>query len=538
MKPLSTPFTTFTDRMRGRGNKALYIEYAITICCGLGSMLFGYDQGVFGGLLDSTSFMARFPSISNGNSTLQGFTVAVYEIGCAIGALSVVLWGDRYGRRATVVYGMIVLAIGAVLQFLSYGLPQMIVGRIVTGIGNGLTTSVLPMWNGECARDHSRGRAVMWQLNINIFGIALAYWVDYGLNQSSATMDTEWSWRFPLALQVVFAAGTILLVCFLPESPRFLVMKNRLAEARDVMDMLSTIEDAQQRKAVVDEKMFAIEHALDEESVAVTRSWTQCFTQGKPRYFQRMVLAIVALCMLQLSGINLITYYAPVIFQDTIGMSRNTSLLVTGFNGLAYWLCTFIPLPLIDRLGRRPLMLFAAVGQTITMAILAAMIADGSSKAKGYVAAALLFVFNGFFAVGFCGIPFLLPMELTPLATRAKSVAIATACFWSCNFFVVMISPVLIARIKWGTYVLWTGTNLAFIPLIYFFIPETLNAALEDIDTLFETSSTWIMGPGSRRRLAKIVASREAAQAMHVEMAQSGGKDAEDVQAEQAGNRA
>jgi hypothetical protein len=94
MKPLSTPFTTFTDRMRGRGNKALYIEYAITICCGLGyvrrelvvllitdharsSMLFGYDQGVFGGLLDGASFMARFPSISNGNSTLQGFTVGV-----------------------------------------------------------------------------------------------------------------------------------------------------------------------------------------------------------------------------------------------------------------------------------------------------------------------------------------------------------------------------------------------------------------------------------------------------------------------------
>jgi hypothetical protein len=116
-----------------------------------------------------------------------------------------------------------------------------------------------------------------------------------------------------------------------------------------------------------------------------------------------------------------------------------------------------------------------------------------------------------------------------------------------------MISPVLIERIKWGTYVLWTGTNLVFIPLIYFFskshtphpdtrspvsVPETLNAALEDIDTLFETSSTWIMGPGSRRRLAEIVASREAAQAMHVEMAQTGGKGAEDIQAEQEEMRA
>lgn len=133
------------------------------------------------------------------------------------------------------------------------------------------------------------------------------------------------------------------------------------------------------------------------------------------------------------------------------------------------------------------------------------------------------------------GIPFLLPVELTPLKTRAKSVAIATGFFWLCNFFVVMISPVLIARIKYGTYILWAGTNFVFIPLIYFLskfpprvatrlfvlprpfsftkphtaVPETMKANLEDIDILFERNPTWIIGPGSRKKLAAIVRERE-----------------------------
>lgn len=165
-------------------------------------------------------------------------------------------------------------------------------------------------------------------------------------------------------------------------------------------------------------------------------------------------------------------------------MSRETSLLLSGINGLEYWLATFIPIPLIDRLGRRPILLFSAIGQTISMAILAATIAYPDNKAAGYVAAVFLFVFNTFFGIGFDGISFLLPVELTPLQTRGKSVSIATGVFWLCSklfiqmmdgsnltmtdFFVVMISPVLINNIQWGTYVLWTCTNFSFIPLIYF----------------------------------------------------------------------
>ncbi|OQE32016.1 hypothetical protein PENSTE_c001G04509 [Penicillium steckii] len=513
MKPFSAPYSVLTDRLRGRGESSKWIEYLITTTCAIGNMLFGYDQGVMGGFLTSAPFEKTFPSISStGSSTLQGFTVAVYEIGCAVGALSVIFAGDRFGRRTTVIYGQMILIVGSILQFTSYSLAQLIVGRIVTGIGNGMAVAVLPTWNGECSRPTARGRAVMWQLNVNIFGIAVAYWVDYGVNQSSLTVNTDWSWRFPLSLQVVFSILTIIMAFFLPDSPRALVKQGRMGEARDVIDMLSLESDAETREDAINFSMSIIETSLLEEAES-NSSWGDIFTQGRPRFFQRLCLATMSLAMMQLSGINLITYYAPTIFQNTLGMTREMSLLLSGINGIEYWLSTFIPIPLIDRLGRRPMFLFAAVGQCISMAVLAATIAYPNDKAAGYCAAVFLFVFNTVSGIGFQGNSFLLPVELTPLQTRGKSVSIATGIFWLCNFFVVMISPVLISKIQWGTYVLWTGTNLCFIPMIYFLIPETQNATLEDVSALFEQSETWLIGPGSKKRLAQIVANREAIEA-------------------------
>ncbi|KAI1339974.1 general substrate transporter [Xylariaceae sp. FL0016] len=512
MKPISAPFTVFTDRLRGRGEKSKWIEYMITVACAIGNMLFGYDQGVMGGFLTSKPFERTFPEISNGNTTLQGFTVAVYEIGCAAGALSVILGGDRFGRRITVMLGQTILIAGSILQASSYSLAQLIVGRVVTGIGNGMAVAVLPTWNGECSRAENRGRAVLWQLNVNILGIAIAYWVDYGVNQSSATVDTDWSWRFPLALQIIFAVTTIVLALFLPESPRVLIRLGRIEEARDVMDMLSLVEDPILRAEETNLALSFVKQNLDEEA-ETNSSWGDIFTQGRPRFFQRLTLAVVSLCMLQISGVNLITYYAPVIFQETLGMSRNLSLLITGFNGLEYWLATFIPIPLVDRVGRRPIMLVCAVGQCASMATLAGCIAYPDNKMAGEVAAAFLFIFNTFLAVGFDGIPFLLPVELTPLQTRGKSVAIANGCFWLFNFLIVMVSPVMISNIKYGTYIVWAITNFCFIPIVYFFIPETARASLEDIDVFFEENPEWIIGPGSSKKVAAIMANREATEA-------------------------
>ncbi|KAK7051554.1 hypothetical protein VNI00_004533 [Paramarasmius palmivorus] len=499
MRPIDQPYTFLINRV-----SAVWLLRAITIACGSGFMLFGYDQGVLGGLLTGTPFQAQFPALTT-NSTLQGATVAIYEIGCAFGALGIFFWGEKLGRRRGIIYGMVILSIGAILQFMSYGLAQMIVGRIVTGLGNGMTTSTIPVWHSETSMSHNRGRNVCIELGVNIFGVMLAYWVDYGLRNN----ETGYQWRLPLALQVVFAVVTIFFVCFLPESPRWLANQGRVEEAREVIFMLETLEGDAREKAT-DVRLESILEAIRVERAAGTSSFKDCFRNGEQRFLHRVLLGCGSQMMQQVSGINLITYYAPVIFQKSVGLSRDRSLLLSGFNGLAYFVSSLVPIPLIERLGRRKLMLFGAVGMSICMALLAAMTEDTENFAKGVVASVCLFLFNFFFSVGWLAIPWLYPAEIAPLQIRAKAAALSTATNWLFTFLVVMITPVAIDSIAWKTYIVWACTNFVFVPITYFFYVETTGQTLEDIDLLFEGETSWVLGPSSARRAAEIRARRRA----------------------------
>lgn len=177
-------------------------------------------------------------------------------------------------------------------------------------------------------------------------------------------------------------------------------------------------------------------------------------------------------------------YYAPVIFQQSVGLPRDISLLLAGFNGIAYFISSLVPIWIIDRLGRRKLMLFAAGGQAVCMAILAGTVSNGS-KPAGIVAVVMLFLFNFFFAVGLLAIPWLLPAEYAPLAIRTRAAALASASNWIFTFLVVEITPVSIKNIQWRTYIYFAVFNAFFLPLVYFFYPETQNLSLEQIDRLF-----------------------------------------------------
>jgi MFS family permease len=146
------------------------LQYRITAACGAGFLLFGYDQGVFGGLLDNESFLGTF---GFPGSTIQGQIVATYDIGCIIGTLISMYAGDKLGRRRSILIGCGILLIGAIIQTASYSLAQMIVGRVVAGIGNGMNTIAIPIWQTETARPKDRGKLIVFQLVTNIFGIVI-----------------------------------------------------------------------------------------------------------------------------------------------------------------------------------------------------------------------------------------------------------------------------------------------------------------------------------------------------------------------------
>ncbi|SPO00376.1 probable sugar transporter [Cephalotrichum gorgonifer] len=475
------------------------LNWAITATAGSGFLLFGYDQGVMSGLLTGEAFTRTFPEMDtteggSGSASLQGTVVAIYEIGCFFGAIAVLLWGERLGRRWCIMIGCIVLCIGGALQATASTIPHMIVGRIVAGLGNGFNTSTIPVWHSELMLASNRGKGLCIELAINIFGVMTAYWVDYGM--SHVLNDSQF--RFPLALQCLFAIVTFLGIIVLPESPRWLVAHDRHDEARHVLwSVHKNAKSIQGDDERILKQLTEIQDAIDEErNAARGSSWKILFTNGEQKFFYRTMLGIGGQFMQQLSGINLITYYLPVIFQQSIGMSQNLSLLLAGFNGIAYFLSSMVPIWIIDKLGRRKLMLFAAGGQAACMAVLAGTVSDGG-QAAGYVAAVMLFLFNFFFAVGLLAIPWLLPAEYAPLAIRTKAAALATASNWIFTFLVVEITPVSIKNIGYNTYTYFAVFNFFFLPLIYFFYPETRRLSLEQIDKLFTGDKVMLHWTGS-----------------------------------------
>ncbi|OWZ61131.1 hypothetical protein AYX14_06409 [Cryptococcus neoformans] len=488
--------------------KGRAVNWAITACCGSAFLLFGYDQGVMSGLLTGSAFTQQFPEIDttdggNGSASLQGTVVAIYEIGCLFGSLFTFFFGEKLGRRRCIMLGCTVLIIGATLQTASFGIPQLIVGRIITGLGNGVNTSTVPVWHSETTQATNRGRALAIELAINIFGVMTAYWIDYGMS----FVNNPAQFRAPLAIQLLFAIVTILLVLVLPESPRWLLKHGREDEALEVLNQLS-LATGDVRIDSVNLEYAQIRLALEEEMAATVRDKNgnpvsavrACFTIGRERYFYRVMLGVGSQFMQQLCGINLITYYAPVIFEQSVGLSRDISLLMSGFNGIAYFLSSLIPIWTIDRIGRRKLMLFAAIGQCACMAILAGT-TSVSFKGTGIVAATMLFLFNFFFAVGLLAIPWLLPSEYAPLPIRASAAALASASNWIFTFLVVEITPVSISSIGYKTYIYFCVFNACFIPLIYFFYPETAKLSLEQIDLLFTGEKVLRVLPDELRKL-------------------------------------
>ncbi|KUL83984.1 hypothetical protein ZTR_07070 [Talaromyces verruculosus] len=461
------------------------LNWAITATAGSGFLLFGYDQGVMSGLLTGDAFTRVFPSIdttNGGSSTVQGTVVAIYEIGCFFGALICMLVGERLGRKKCIAIGCVVLSIGAALQASAYSLAQLIVGRVVAGLGNGMNTSTIPVWHSELMSANNRGKGLCIELAINIFGVALSYWIDYGMS----FVNNESQFRFPLAFQIFFAILTFAGIVMLPESPRWLVAHDRHDDGKHIIWAVQpNAKEIDINDPKISHDLHEIQRAIAEEREAASQgSYRALLTNGPQRFFYRTMLGIGGQFMQQLSGINLITYYAPVIFQTSVGMSHNLSLLLAGFNGIAYWISSLVPIWLIDRLGRRKLMLFAAGGQCACMGILAGTVSNGG-KAAGIVAIIMLFLFNFFFAVGLLAIPWLLPAEYAPLAIRTRAASLATASNWIFTFLVVEITPVSINSIGYKTYVYFCIFNFFFLPLIYFFYPETRNLSLEDIDTLF-----------------------------------------------------
>jgi len=218
-------------------------------------------------------------------------------------------------------------------------------------------------------------------------------------------------------------------------------------------------------------------------------SYRSLFTGGKTQHFRRMLLGASSQFMQQIGGCNAVIYYFPILFEANLKTSHNLALLLGGVNMIVYAIFATTSWFIIERVGRRNLFLIGTIGQCLSMVLVFACLIPGTqSAAKG--SAVGLFTYIAFFGATWLPLPWLYPAEINPLRTRARANAVSTISNWLFNFLIVMVTPVMIDSIHWGTYLFFACTNACFLPVIWFFYPETAKRSLEEIDILFAKGYT------------------------------------------------
>lgn len=379
------------------------------------------------------------------------------------------------------------------LMATSFSLAQFIVSRVILGLGTGAYLATVPVWQSEISRATKRGAHVVCDGIFLGAGASVALWIDLGC---FFVKDNSVSWRFPLAFQILPLLFVIVFIAVLPESPRWLVKKGRLEEARQI---LAALGDLEPHSDPVNQDIRDIQLSL---SICGTLSWSAMLTMGEQRLFHRTVLAAAGQIFQQLCGINLISMYATTIFEQYLRMNPVNSRILAASMCLMQPLGGSLAFFTIDRAGRRPLMLWSAGGMGICMAILSGTTSVDNTGAL-VVAVIALFVFQFIFTVGYAGLTFLYATEVAPLQLRAAISAVATTAVWLFNFLLAEVTPIGFNSISYRYYIVFAVLNAAIIPTVYFFFPETNGRSLEEIDEIFQLSKNVWDPPKIARRLAQ-----------------------------------
>ncbi|KAJ5998216.1 hypothetical protein N7499_001405 [Penicillium canescens] len=476
---------TTTSGLRGKK-----LHLAITFTSVIGFSLFGYDQGLMSGIISGDQFTKEFPplAIPDPNdkaysahvSVLRGAVTACYELGCFFGAIFTLIWGEKIGRTPLLVSGGVLMIIGTVISTAAFGpqwgLGQFVIGRVISGLGNGMDTATIPVWQSECSRAHNRGFLVCFEGAIIAVGTFVAYWIDFGLSY----VDSSVQWRFPVAFQILFAILVSGGAMMLPESPRWFVMRGHDKEALEVLAQLNdSAIDAED--VLTDFNLMKADLKASEGNKA---SWRELFKFGKTQEFQRMMIGCSGQFFQQFTGCNAAIYYSTLLFEQNLHMKHRLSLILGGVFATVYALATIPSFFMVERVGRRNLFLIGFMGQGLSFIItMGCLIQDNEQNAKGAVVG--IFLFICFFAFTTLPLPWIYPPEINPLRTRTMAAAASTCTNWICNFAVVMFTPVFSDQSGWGIYLFFALVNFVAVPFAWFFYAETAGRDLEEIDIIF-----------------------------------------------------
>ncbi len=431
--------------------------YVVACVAALGGLLFGYDIGIISGAL---LFIENdFPL----TPFLTGVVVSSILIGAVFGAGASGALGDRLGRRKMVLIAAVIFAAGSIGMAFSPTIGVLIFFRIVTGLAVGAASALVPTYISEISPTDLRGSlSSVFQLAITL-GILLAYMVNFALAGAEA-------WRWMLGLAAVPAVVLFVGMYLVPETPRWLIKNNLMDEARAVLRRSRGRQD-------VEQEVKEIQEVEREESQTEARELLAPWVRP-------MLVVGIGLAMLQqFVGINTIIYYAPTIINDT-GLGASASILATVGIGTVNVLFTLVAIWLIDKLGRKNLLLYGLTGMTLGTIILGlGFVLPGLSGVVSYITLGGMLLYIASFAASFGPIVWVMLPEIFPLQIRGSAVGVSSLSNWVANFIVALLFPVLIAALG-ETPVFWGLGVICVLAMIfvYFLVPETMGRSLEEIE--------------------------------------------------------
>ena len=454
--------TTATGGSARQGEVSFFVAMVATIAA-IGGGLFGYDTGVISGAI--LYIKKEFPI----DDTVEGLVVSAVTAGALVSALAAGVLADRSGRRLTNIAAGIVFAVASLLCAVATSVSTLVAGRFLVGCGIGLTSVGGPMYIAEASPARIRGTFVsLFQLAVTV-GILLAYIV-------CALLAPAAAWRSMLGLAafpgLLLAVGML----FMPESPRWLVKHGRRADARAVLAQIDPHGDP-------DAALAQLEHDLAAEGQG---TWSELLRRTlRPALIVGIGLAVFQ----QVTGINAVIYYAPQIFQAAGFTSDVTSLAATTGIGTINVLATFIAIWLVDRAGRKPLLVAGVLGMVTTLTVLGLAfrdVASGAAGSLGLITVVCLAAYIVFFAFSLGPIVWLMISEIYPLRNRAQAMAVSTAANWGANFLVSLTFPILTNRLGSShTFFIYAALGVVTLIFVIARVPETKGKTLEEISALW-----------------------------------------------------
>ena len=454
----------------------------LSVVAALGGFLFGYDTAVISGTIAQVTQLFQLDALQ------QGWYVGCALVGSIVGVLFAGILSDKLGRKLTMVISAVLFSTSALGCALSADFAQLVVYRIIGGVGIGVVSIVSPLYISELAVAQYRGRLVsLYQLAVTV-GFLGAYLVNYQLlawAESGTQLSVDWLnkifitevWRGMLGMETLPAILFFIIIFFIPESPRWLIVRGKELKAVNILEKIyNSITEA---KSQLNET----------KSVLTSETKSEWSLLMKPGIFKAVIIGVCIAILGQFMGVNAVLYYGPSIFENA-GLSGGDSLFYQVLVGLVNTLTTILALVIIDKVGRKKLVYYGVSGMVVSLILIGLYFLFGDSLNVSSLFLLVFFLFYVFCcAVSICAVVFVLLSEMYPTKVRGLAMSIAGFALWIGTYLIGQLTPWMLQNLTpAGTFFLFAVMCVPYMLIVWKLVPETTGKSLEEIERYWTRS--------------------------------------------------